>query len=138
MFVERHSISPCNIILTWQTSAMDLRSTNKMLIFSVLFLIVRQMPAYNSQTRDTDRTCPFFFSFYCYVCPFSVFCVRFVCKCVLYSCHRVSTQLRLYIYIYHIISYKQFQTLQLHITIKNQVQCSLQYVFLQCHKRRVL
>jgi hypothetical protein len=35
-----------------------------------------------------------------------VFCVLFVCKYVLYDCHRVSTQLKLniYIYIYHIIS----------------------------------
>jgi hypothetical protein len=35
--------------------------------------------------------------------PFSVFCVLFVCKCVLCCFHRVSTQLRLNIY--RIISY---------------------------------
>jgi hypothetical protein len=32
--------------------------------------------------------------------PFSVFCVLFVCKCVLYYCHRVSTEFQIYIYIY--------------------------------------
>jgi hypothetical protein len=33
--------------------------------------------------------------------PFSVFCVLLVCKCVLFCCHRVSTQLHLNIS-YHI------------------------------------
>jgi hypothetical protein len=39
--------------------------------------------------------------------PFSVFCVFFLCKCELYSCHRVSTQLQLNIY--HIISYSFYK-----------------------------
>jgi hypothetical protein len=48
--------------------------------------VVRQMPGYNSQRRGTACTLP----------KLTVlFCVFFVCKCVVYYCHQVSTQLQL-------------------------------------------
>jgi hypothetical protein len=57
------------------------------------------MPGYNSQRRGTARTSQFtsqFFFFLIFTCaPSSVFCVLFVCQCVLYYCHRLSTQLQL-------------------------------------------
>jgi hypothetical protein len=42
------------------------------------------------------------------------FCVLFVCKCVLYWCDRVSTQLQLTNISYHIVSYKILGTQRTH------------------------
>ena len=54
--------------------------------FLVFSSVVRQMPGYNSQRRGTARTLPKLIV---------LFCKLFVCKCVLYYCHRVATQLQL-------------------------------------------
>ena len=55
-------------------------------VFSAFFSVIRQMPGYNSQRRVTARILPKLIV---------LFCVLFVCKCVLYYCQRVSTQLHL-------------------------------------------
>jgi hypothetical protein len=83
---------------------------------------VRQIPGYTSQKRGTVRTLPSYWIELFYVLSVSnvlsyilfvsivLFYVLFVCKCVLYYCYRMATQLQLtnisYIISYHIISYQ--------------------------------
>jgi hypothetical protein len=66
--------------LTWQVLLSWLR------FFRALSSVVRQMPGYDSKRRATARTLPELIV---------LFCVLFMCKCVLYYCHVVSTQLQL-------------------------------------------
>ena len=54
--------------------------------FRAFSSVVRQMSGYNSQRRGVVCTLPKLIV---------LFCVLFVCKCVLYHCHQVSTQLQL-------------------------------------------
>ena len=49
--------------------------------------------------------CIFIYVLFCVFCFIVSLCVLFVCKCVLYRCHRVTTQLQLTNISYHIISY---------------------------------
>ena len=55
-------------------------------VFPCFFSVVRQMPGYNLQRWGTARTLPKLIV---------LFYMLFVCKCVLYHCHQVSTQLQL-------------------------------------------
>jgi hypothetical protein len=54
-------------------------------VFRAFSSVVRQMPGYNSQRRGMDSI----------LRKLIVFYVLFVCKCILYYCHWVSTQLQL-------------------------------------------
>jgi hypothetical protein len=55
-------------------------------VFRAFSSVVRQMPGYNSQRQGTARSLPKLIV---------LLYVLFVCICVLYYCHRVSTQLQL-------------------------------------------
>jgi len=82
--------------------------------FRAFSSVVRQMPWYNSQRRGTARTLP----------KLTVlFCVLFVCKCVLYYCHRVSTQLQL---ISISLSLRRWRTLKSHPTSHDKCTFSLE------------
>jgi hypothetical protein len=120
--------------------------------FRAFSSVVRQMPGYNPQRRGTGRTLPKILC--CSIHCFVSFCVLFVCKCVLYYCYRVATQLQLnischiayhisyhiiyhitsYHISYHIISYIISHHIIYHIYsiisyhILNKIQLILQYV----------
>jgi len=62
--------------------------------FRAFSSVVRQKPGHNPQRQGMARTFPKFLCCSITFC-FVLFCVLFVCKCVLYYCHRVATQLQL-------------------------------------------
>jgi hypothetical protein len=61
---------------------------------------------------------------FCVFCLIVLLCVLFVCKCVLYYCYRVSTQLQLNIH--HIISY-QNETIVSQCTVQQNTKVFSMY-----------
>ena len=78
--------------------------------FRAFSSVVRQMPGYKSQRRGTACTLPKIIV---------LFCVLFVCKCVLYYRHRMSTQLQLTTNISIYFLYSCFRASSLYI---NKIQ----------------
>jgi hypothetical protein len=94
------------LVLSWHTNSLhflclpspDTLRLPWLRFFRAFSSVLRQMPWYNPQRRGTARTFPNFF----FVLFYTLFCVLFVCKCVLYCCYRLATQLQLNIsYISH-------------------------------------
>jgi hypothetical protein len=75
----------CSVYSVFIMSTGTLRLPSQR-FFCVFPSVVRQMSEYSSQRLGTARTLPKLIV---------LFYVLFVCKCVLYYCHQVSTQLQL-------------------------------------------
>ena len=78
--------------------------------FRAFSSVARQLPGYNSQRMACTLPNSLIVLFYVLFVSIVLFCVLFVCKCVLYYCHGVSTQLQLTNTSYHIISNTTIRT----------------------------